>query len=721
MRLPQLALTLSAVAVGGLALALAHEGHSHDSIKAKGITTDAEGRLVLDIAARKAIGLATARADLGDLDEELVVTGRVLIPPDRRAFASTRVPGFVTEVLVRPGDTVEAGQPLGHVQSVELVRLLQEVLSAELELALAQANLERVQALGEAVVTGTEVIGLEAERDERRSALALLRKELEALGNPAGALVPILSPIGGRVVDVDATAGASVDPAQHLFEVHDLSEVWVALEVPESDVASVQAGQHATVRFPALPELEAAGPVERLAPELDVEHHARKVLVRVQSPDPRLAGGMSAIARVVLNRIQGAVIAPRSAIVTSGAERHVFVEESPGLLRRRAIVVGARAGERVEVWSGVDPGALLVTKGNHELASLFVKGTLELDATTREAIGYQAGEVELRSVEDAQAINAVLELPTGRRSVASARIEGKVARLHVTLGDTVEADQPLAEVESLSLLREQLALIRLVVRLGLAERQLGLLQGAPSAAVARKDVLRLESEVARLGAEVASTRSRLVLLGLTEEEVGQVVATGESVGRVVLRAPMAGTVSSVVVELGQVVRSGDPVVTVVASGRLWATGAFLEPDVPVLPSRGTSTVVRAVSHPDREWSGPLTIVEASLAGSARALRASVELEDSDGVLLPGMQATLWLSRETPPELVVAVPLAALLDVGGAKVAYVEREGTDAFERVEVEVGRRGATHAEARRGLFPGDRVVVGGVRDVNNQAAAVR
>jgi len=238
-KLRHFVVALGGALVGGLALTFAHEGHSHDTITAKGIHTDAEGRLVIDPAARRAIGLATARADLGSLDEELLVTGRVLVPPDRRAFASTRVQGFVREVFVRPGQDVQAGDALATVESPELISLHQEVRQAELDLALAESNLERVRGLGEAVVSGSDAITLEAERDERSSALASVRRELAALSSPPGAVLPVVAPISGRVVDVDVVVGAFVEPTQHLFEVHDLREVWIDLEVSETDAARV--------------------------------------------------------------------------------------------------------------------------------------------------------------------------------------------------------------------------------------------------------------------------------------------------------------------------------------------------------------------------------------------------------------------------------------------------------------------------------------------------
>lgn len=720
-----LGLAVSAVCLVGLAVARAHEGHAHDSIKAKGITADAEGRLLVDEAARRAIGVTTVKVDAGLIEDALVVTGRVVVPPDRRAFASARVPGVVQTVLVRPGQAVRAGEALATLESVELVQRRQEVGQAELELAFAEANLERARAAGEAVVMGSDLLALEAERDERRSAVAILERRLAAVGAPdVGAVVSIVAPLEGTIVDVDVGVGVAVEPTQHLFEVHDLREVWIELDVPEAEAVLAATGQEVQVTFPALPGRTAVGLVERVAPQVDPARHVRHALVRVKSPDPRLAGGMSAVARLVLNRIEGGVVAPLTAIVTTGAERHVFVEEAPGTYRRKAVVLGVREGDRTEVWSGVDPGATLVTSGNHELGSLFVKGTLELDDATREAIGFAAAEVELRPVERAEPINAEVELPTGRRAEAAARIEGKIARLDVLPGDRVTLGQPVARLESLTLLEEQLELLRLDVRHGLVKRRLELLGALTSGAavgIPRKDLLRLESEAQLLAAQVVGARRRLQLLGLEPAEIDQVVASGEPVDGVLVRAPIAGVVSELRVELGQVVRAGEPVAELVDPSVVWAVGSFLEPDVPVLPLDGQPTVVRTVAHGPRDWTGPLAIVEAALSGPARGLRACVELDNADGALLPGMQTTLLLARERPDEPVIAVPLGALLNLGGVEVAFVEREGTKALDRVEVHLGRRGATHAEVLRGLFPGDRVVVAGVDEVNNALAAVR
>ena len=97
----------------------------------------------------------------------------------------------------------------------------------------------------------------------------------------------------------------------------------------------------------------------------------------------------------------------------------------------------------------------------------------------------------------------------------------------------------------------------------------------------------------------------------------------------------------------------------------------------------------------------------------------MEVDNGDEALLPGMHAKLTITLGRSEKEVIAVPLRALLSIGSRSYAFVE-QGQE-FKRVEVKLGRRDAHYAEVSRGLFPGDRVVVSGVNEMNNALSAVR
>src|SRR5215213_7636273 len=124
--LPVAALTALAVA----ATPHAHEGHA--PLPTKGATVQGD-RVMLSEKARRAIGVEVAKITLGDLRRIVRAVARVELPWHQQAMVTTLVPGRIARVLVRPGEPVEAGRELAHVESLELESFQRELLQADAE------------------------------------------------------------------------------------------------------------------------------------------------------------------------------------------------------------------------------------------------------------------------------------------------------------------------------------------------------------------------------------------------------------------------------------------------------------------------------------------------------------------------------------------------------------------------------------------------------------
>ena len=143
-----------------------------------------------------------------------------------------------------------------------------------------------------------------------------------------------------------------------------------------------------------------------IVPIVEVEEqgvaHAYSV---VDNTDGRLRSGQFGRVEIEVSRADGAFVVPEEAIITDGAERYSFVEIEEGAYRLQNLVLGARDGGLVEVREGLYPGDRVVTTGNHELASFFVRGVLELSEEAKRNIGFQLGEVEVRTLNDVVNVN----------------------------------------------------------------------------------------------------------------------------------------------------------------------------------------------------------------------------------------------------------------------------------------------------------------------------
>ncbi len=707
------------LALGGVVIVFAHEGH--DAITAKGIRIDEKGVLHLEEPAQRAIGIAHAEVEFGGIEKTVSLNAHVVTPWNHRSFVSSRLEGVVKQLLVRQGQEVSAGETLAVIESLPLEALRWQLEQSGIELAFAEENLRRGRELGERIIAGRELLSLETARDDRRNAMRTARKKLEEIGDEGRGDYLVTAPIGGVVTHLDVTIGQHVEPAEHLFEVANLDRVWVECEVPDALIALVALGQPVRFHPSAFPEEQFIGHVDHIDPSLDLRG-VRRVWARLENREQTLLPSMFGRAVVVTESRESVFVVLAAGIVTDGAERYAFVRVEEGAYKKTNLMLGIDDGDRFEVTGGLYPGDLVVTTGNHELSSLFVQGTLTLSTEARTNIGLSFEEIDYQPVGGVLELNARVVSPSDRRAVAASRISGKVGEILVSPGEAVEADQPLATLSSLELQNAQLDLIQLHLRLGLLGKQLAFIDTLTSRGIsARKELLRLQSESNELRTRVDSLQRSLLLMGLTGSEIAQVLEGQETIPGITVRAPIAGNVTSGAVVLGQVVEKGAVLFEIIDPTRLWIESRFFERDLAELFRGGVpkDAIVRTVAYEDREWTGQLSFIDRSLDHEGRTLMAWMEIDNLDGSLISGMRASLMLELEESAEEVIAVPLRALRPIGSRNYVFVE-QGKE-LKRAEVVLGRRDAHFAEVLSGVFPGDRVVVSAVNEVNNAYSAVR
>ena len=106
--------------------------------------------------------------------------------------------------------------------------------------------------------------------------------------------VPVRAPVTGRIAGFSVVPGQVVHPGEPLFEIHDVSTVWVKGFIYEREANHVRLGQLAHVHFTAYPELEANGKVVRISPLMHEKMRVLPVWVEVSNPDGLLKSGMLA-------------------------------------------------------------------------------------------------------------------------------------------------------------------------------------------------------------------------------------------------------------------------------------------------------------------------------------------------------------------------------------------------------------------------------------------
>lgn len=304
------------------------------------------------------LGVRTEAASLRVIDKVVRAAGRVE-PDERRRFViSPKFEGYVERLHVSAtGQAVAKGQPLFEVYSPELV-------SAQREYAIA---IQGVQAL-----RNTEGVGESGMKQLADSALARLKnwdisdEQVRALAKSGAArrTLTFRSPASGIITEKKAVQGMRFMPGETLYQVADLSSVWVFADVFEQDIGFVRNGAKAKVKINAYPDREFEGKVTYVYPTLNADTRTAQVRVELPNPGQVLKPGMFASVELAAAAGKSAVTVPNSAVIDSGTRRVVLVKAREGRFEPREVRLGARGEEYVEILEGIREGEEVVVAAN---------------------------------------------------------------------------------------------------------------------------------------------------------------------------------------------------------------------------------------------------------------------------------------------------------------------------------------------------------------------
>ena len=286
----------------------------------------------------------------------------------------TQVSGPVTQVLVYPGQTVRAGQPMLDVSSPDFAQLRSSYLKAHDSYTLAEANLKRDQDLyAHHAVAQMDLLQAESTRNQAMADLEASEQALQVIGisdpshladGPASSKIPVLAPVAGEVVDRMVQPGQVIQAGStQVFTISNMSTVWVLVNVYQNDLSSVHLGDSVTVSTDAFPT-KFHGRISYISPSLDPDTRTLKVRIVTGNPHGMLKKDMYVTA-VVQSGATKALTVPDDAVLRNDVnEPFVYVLSGSNQFSRRLVNIGQSENGQTQILSGLKAGDKVAGNGS---------------------------------------------------------------------------------------------------------------------------------------------------------------------------------------------------------------------------------------------------------------------------------------------------------------------------------------------------------------------
>jgi len=305
----------------------------------------------------------TVAAEVQPLKRDIVCSGVASYNQDKQGKVSAWAAGRIERLLVKSvGVEVKKGAPVAELYSLDLYNAQLQYLMAYKTIKVLNRSLSVTFPINTQMSLGDahdklRQLGFRQEQFD----------ELQKSGRP-GVHIPIYSPFSGLVTEKFVQEGQYVNIGEPICSIADLSPIWVDLEVFESDLSLVRAGQSVAIVARSYPGTPFAGKVKLIYPFLDPKTRTARVRVELPNPGLKLKPDMF-VTGTILIPMADALVVPVSAVIDTGKRQVVWVEALPGVYQPREVRTGAKSGQGVQILSGLKAGEKVVASGGYLIDS----------------------------------------------------------------------------------------------------------------------------------------------------------------------------------------------------------------------------------------------------------------------------------------------------------------------------------------------------------------
>ncbi|HUW29769.1 MAG TPA: efflux RND transporter periplasmic adaptor subunit [Sulfuriferula sp.] len=341
------------------------------------LTAHASSDVVLSATQVKNLSISTTPLRLATSAPGLAYPATVIVPPSQLRIVAAPMTGLLTSVLVASHDTVKLGQPLARLSSLALAEAQGSLIQAAAQAQLARENLKRdTTLLAEGIIPASRQ---QAARAASVSANAMLTQQRQSLrmsgvpeasirqmeaGRASSAEISLTAPIAGSVLEVSATPGQRVDANMALFKIAKLSPLWLEMQLPAVDAASVRPGDAVSV---------SGGNVQgRVLSVARASSASQTVMVRaeIQGALEGLVAGQAVGARIAQTQTSGWQV-PAAAVVRQKNQAYLFVRSARGFTPVPVSVLG-QSGDTARVAGALQAGQQVAVRGVGQIKAVWM-------------------------------------------------------------------------------------------------------------------------------------------------------------------------------------------------------------------------------------------------------------------------------------------------------------------------------------------------------------
>ncbi len=338
----------------------------------------------------------------------LETSGAIKLNENTSYKITTMFSGLVIEENTILGSAIRAGQKLASIQNPEIAKIQASFLhefhlvdiaikQAEAQMALAKENYNREKKLFEEGISPKKDFfqaqtdytlaqnTLDSERDHKNHLYSEARSLLGAYGINSSILdsgsvsnnIPIIAPRAGLLINKNISAGSVVESGTLIYEIADLSDVWLDLNIYIEDLNKIKLGQRVDFMTNAYPDKIFSGQVSFIQSISISPNSIYVARVTLSNPGLALKPGITGKALIEMDPSDNNLAVPENSVQQYGKEYFVFEDLGQGNYQKHTIEPGQKFGSYYLVKSGIKPDMKIVNNGSYLLKAEMLKGTTE--------------------------------------------------------------------------------------------------------------------------------------------------------------------------------------------------------------------------------------------------------------------------------------------------------------------------------------------------------